>query len=436
MTLFCETTGLQTHLGLRRILLATLLWPATLATSARAAVIWTDTETVATSTELSLAFNNTNIAVRDGDGGLHLVWKDANNLRYGHQVEAGNWMTQTLAPAASGAVVKPTITLVGNETLLVSWSEQVGFNQQRVAFTTSDDFGANWSTPSWLSPSGTDARSASLSASDGVNGSDPFAAISWHDFDNSTIEVSTWTHSSGWSTPQSPVDTSGVAKDAAIAAQGQTLILTWEDDRTAQTHVRYAISTDAGATWGSDTLLGVSWAGALNSQGGDPSAAFGPDGQIVVGYQHHQSVFLVQSENGGNTFSNLQHMGDGLFMHVDIAPHGLAVAAWEQFQGDLYDDSIKRLGSAFSSDIFQTYEGFFFVPDSDLNYGSTYPAGIVNNDWLDFFWIDQNNEPPVLRHRAARFVVPEPTTGALIVAAAASLAIPGGTRKQATTRRR
>ena len=36
------------------------------------------------------------------------------------------------------------------------------------------------------------------------------------------------------------------------------------------------------------------------------------------------------------------------------APNGSAIAAWKKFHGDLYDDSIKRFGSAFSSDTFET----------------------------------------------------------------------------------
>jgi len=194
----------------------------------------------------------------------------------------------------------------------------------------------------------------SLSASEGAAGDNPFAAISWHDSGSSTVDVSTWTNSSGWTTPQNPVDASGSAKDAAIAAQGQTLILTWEDDRSAQTRIRYAVSHDSGANWGSDTLLGVSWDEALNSQGGDPSAAFGPDGEILIGYQHHQSVFLVQSNDGGSTFSNLHGVGDGLFIHLDIAPNGSAFSAREEFRGSLFDDSIKRFGLAFSTDVFET----------------------------------------------------------------------------------
>ena len=121
-------------------------------------------------------------------------------------------------------------------------------------------------------------------------------------------------------------------------------------------------------------------------------SAFGPDGQILLGYQHHQSVFLVESDDDGNTFSELREMGDGLFLHLDIAPNGSAFSVWEEFQGDLHDDSIKRFGSAFSTDVFATSDGPFFVPDSDLNYNVTYPAGIVNDDWLDIFWIDQSEE--------------------------------------------
>ncbi len=83
-----------------------------------------DAESVVTSTELSLAFNNTKVAVRDGEGVLHLVWKDGNDLRYGHQRESGSWTIQSLASAGPGAVLKPTITLVGGGTLLISWSEQ------------------------------------------------------------------------------------------------------------------------------------------------------------------------------------------------------------------------------------------------------------------------------------------------------------------------
>ena len=428
MAFLCETvSGRQTHLGLSRGLIVMLLGATVLTTSSSAEVIWMDAESVASSADLALAFNNTKIAVRDGNGGLHLVWKDANNLRYGHQIGTGAWTIQSLISAGSGAVLKPTITLVGDDTLLIAWSQQVGSSRQRVVFTTSDDLGANWSTPSWVSPSGVDARAVSLSASEGAEGGQPFAAISWHDFDNSTVGVSTWTNTSGWTSPQNPVDESGIAKDIAIAAQGQTLILTWEDDRTAQKHIRYAISPDSGANWGNDTILGISWVGALNSQGGDPSAAFGPDGQILIGYQHHQSVFLVQSDDSGNTFSNLRDMGDGLFLHLDIAPNGSAFTAWEEFEGDLYDDSIKRFGSAFSTDFFETYNGPFFVPDSDLNYNVTYPAGVVNDDWLDIFWIDHTDDISVLRHRAAELVVPEPTTGLLM--AIACCVIIRGTRK-------
>jgi len=402
-------------------LVVILLGPAVLTTSASANVIWMDADSVASSTGISLAFNNTKVAVRDGEGGLHLVWKDANTLRHGHQKQTGIWMIQSLASSGQGAVIKPTITLVGGDTLLISWSEQVGLHRQRVAFTTSDDLGASWSTPSWVSPAGVDARSVSLSASKGAAGGEPFAAISWYDSENSTMAVSTWTNTSGWTTPQNPVDADGVAKDGSIASQGKTLLLTWEDDRTAHTHIRYAISHDSGANWGSDTLLGVSWPGVLNSQGGDPSAAFGPDGQILIGYQHHQSVFIVQSDDSGTTFSKLHDMGDGLFMHLDIAPNGSAVSVWEEFKGDLYDDSTKRFGSAFSTDGFETYDGPFFVPGSDLEYGLAYPAGIINNQWLDIFWIDQTGETPVLRHRTAELVIPEPTTGLLMVLAMVSL---------------
>ena len=290
--------------------------------------------------------------------------------------------------------------------MLIAWSEHVEPGQHRIKFTTSHDLGVNWTIPSWVSPSDIDARAVSLSASSGTLGGEPFAAISWHNFDDSTVGVSTWNNTSGWTTPQSPIDPNGVAKDAAIAAQDQTLILTWEDDRTAQKQIRYAVSSDSGANWGSDTLLGVSWVGALNSQGGDPSAAFGPDGQILLGYQHQQSVFLVRSDDNGNTFSELRDMGDGLFLHLDIAPNGTALAAWEEFQGDLHDDSIKRFGSAFSTDVFESSDGPFFVPGSISNFSIAYPAGVVNNDWLDVFWVDQAEMLSVLRHRAAKLTIP------------------------------
>ncbi len=399
-------TGLQTHIGLSRGLAAILLGAMLLPTSLSAEVIWMDAENVVTSPELDLAFNNTKVAVRDGEGVLHLVWRDGNDLRYGHQEESGSWTIQLLATPGAGTVFKPTITLVGGGTLLISWSEQVGPDQQRVAFTTSEDSGANWSTPSWVSPPGVDARSVSLSVSEGAAGGNPFAAISWHDSANATVNVSTWTNTSGWTTPQNPIDASGSAKDAAIAAQGQTLILVWEDDRSGETQIRYAVSHDSGANWGSDTLLGVDWGGALNSQGGDPSIAFGPDGEILIGYQHRQSVFLVQSDDGGSTFSNLHDVGDGLFIHLDIAPNGSAFAAWEEFQGGLFEPGIKRFGSAFSTDVFATYDGPFFVPGSDLEYGPAYPAGIINDQWLDIFWIDHTGDTPVLWHRAAALVVP------------------------------
>ena len=99
-------------------------------------------------------------------------------------------------------------------------------------------------------------------------------------------------------------------------------------------------------------------------------------------------------------------MGDGLFLHLDIAPNGTALAAWEEFQGDLHDDSIKRFGSAFSTDVFESSDGPFFVPGSISNFSIAYPAGVVNNDWLDVFWVDQAEMLSVLRHRAAKLTIP------------------------------
>lgn len=434
LAVFCRILmPLQTHVVSSRSLATILMGSMALGTSSLANVIWEDAESVTSSTELSLAFNNSKVAVRDGEGGLHLVWMDAHTLHYGHQKQPGTWTIQSLDSAGPGGVLKPTITLVGDETLLIGWSEKAGPNRQRVGFTTSDDLGVSWSTPSWVSSSGADARAVSLSASKGAAGDEPFAAISWYDSGTSTIEISTWTKTSGWTTPQNPVDPDGIAKDSAIASQGEALILAWEDNRTAQTHIRYAISHDSGATWGDDTLLGVSWAGALNSQGGDPSAAFGPDGEILIGYQHHQSVFIVQSNDRGSTFSNLHDMGDGLFMHLNIAPNGSAFAAWEEFRGDLHDDSIKRFGSAFSTNVFATHDGPFFVPGSDLEYGFAYPAGIIDDQWLDIFWIDLTDEIPVLWHRTATLVIPEPITGLLMILAIASIAFTRDGRKRRGT---
>ena len=121
-----------------------------LTTSSSAEVLWKAAESVVSSSELSLVFNNTEIAVRDEDGKLHLVWKEAHDIRYVYKIENGTWMIQSLGSVESKTVFKPTITWVGGDTLFVTWSEQKGPNQQRVKFTTSDDCGTKWSTPSWV----------------------------------------------------------------------------------------------------------------------------------------------------------------------------------------------------------------------------------------------------------------------------------------------
>ena len=84
--------------------LAALVVGGALTASSSAAVVWQDVESVASSSELALAFNNTKIAVRDENGKLHLVWKDANKLRYGHKVEDGTWMIQSFSSAGSSKI--------------------------------------------------------------------------------------------------------------------------------------------------------------------------------------------------------------------------------------------------------------------------------------------------------------------------------------------
>lgn len=199
----------------------------------------------------------------------------------------------------------------------------------------------------------------------------------------------------------SPVTAAAAALDVTVVGQGMDAVVAWEDYRSGQSQVYLATSDDGGVSWGADQPVGLDWPQAPESQGGNPSLAFGPAGEVFVGYEHAQTLFLGRSLDGAATFEPLYVLGEGRLVHLEVAPGGHAVAAWEQFQGDPDDDSIKTAATAFSPGAYETLMGPHFVPDTADGFGATLVTAAVSDLWLDILWIDNSGDVPILRHRSA-----------------------------------
>jgi BNR repeat-like domain len=124
-----------------------------------------------------------------------------------------------------------------------------------------------------------------------------------------------------------PVRLNGVVASAreglhGMGGAGTLVTAAWLDLRAPGTHLRAAVSNDAGATWSEDRLVYESPSGTI-CQCCHPSVVVSPLGDISVMFRNaldgSRDLYLTTSHDGGRTFEPATKLGHGAWK-LDACP--------------------------------------------------------------------------------------------------------------------
>lgn len=183
-----------------------------------------------------------------------------------------------------------------------------------------------------------------------------------------------------WNGPRAVNEIAGSAREglhAMAAGGGDTICCVWLDLRSGKTEIMASVSTNAGETWGTNTLVYRSPDGSV-CECCHPSVAIDSNGKVVVLWRNSlkgaRDMYLATSDDSGKTYSKAQKLGagtwplnacpmDGGAVSVDSA--GKFVTTWRRDktvflfgEGDLEE---RNLGQGEQPWVVATAEGPFAV---------------------------------------------------------------------------
>jgi hypothetical protein len=150
-------------------------------------------------------------------------------------------------------------------------------------------------------------------------------------------------------------------------------------------------------------VLGVSPGAAPDSAGERPSVGVGPDDQVFVSYEHLQYTRLARSLDDGLSFEVLYGLGPGNYSNLIANTSGLGAIAWEFFDGDPLDDTVKTVGLVFTLNGFENTFGPFILPGSPLQTHRVMSSVSISENTVDVFWIDVSTGERQLTHQQLAF---------------------------------
>ena len=368
-------------------------------------ISWGTEETLASGSDVYLAFNNAVVASRDAQGRLFAVWADGGQPKFGRQ-EDGTWSISDLprfSPRASAD--KPTLALLADQHVIV-WAE-TGAGGTHIVATRSTDGGTSWTPPLELA-SGHLESSVTLHAASRSDGS-ASVVVAWYDIAANTVYSRTWRgtawEAAGWTSGRALTSAGGMGHDVALGGRGDQTFAVWEDSRSGVKEIWMIRSNDGGLDWETDYRMTRSDAGSV--RGEDPSISVAADGTIYLGYQSAGRIYLATSLDGGTQFAAPLQLGSGLFAHVAVNAYGGLAVSWESFSGSAFDDSKKHYGLALSIDGLATLDSPHALPGSEATTHVVQGVVVFGDDWVDCVWIDVSDASGkrVLKPRAGRIDV-------------------------------
>jgi len=186
---------------------------------------------------------------------VHVIWydnRDGNKEIYYKRSNNGGatWGADTRLTNNSEISWDPAVEASDNFVHVVWWDERDG--NYEIYYKRSIDGGANW---------GTDIRLTNNSALSGfVNISvlDSLVFVFWNDERDGNNEIyfkQSSNSGTNWGADTRLTDNAGHSERPSSFISGQSLHVTWEDDRDGNNEIYYKRSTDGGISWEEDTRL-------------------------------------------------------------------------------------------------------------------------------------------------------------------------------------
>jgi len=186
---------------------------------------------------------------------VHIVWTDQRDgyqeTYYKRSTDAGvSWGTDTRLTNKTGWTYNPSVAVSGSVVHVV-WTDNRNGNYE-IYYKRSTDAGVNWGADIRL----TNNTAFSLDPSVAVSGS--VVHVVWNDNRDGNREIY-YKHSIdggvSWGTDIRLTNSSPYSMSASITVSGSVAHVVWYDKRDGNQEIYYKRSTDAGVNWGADVRL-------------------------------------------------------------------------------------------------------------------------------------------------------------------------------------
>lgn len=233
-----------------------------------------------------------------------MFWRDGRNsgsyeIYYRRSTDDGaTWTEETRLTNFAGTRTAPAVTVVGSTIHLVWDDGRHGANTE-IYYKKSTDYGVTWGNDTRL----TNAPEISFNSSVAVSGN--IVHVTWQDYRHGLGEIYYKNSTDGGTTWGADVRITNDplnSGDPSIDVSGPIVHLVWEDKKDGVFKIYYNVSTNAGATWGTEVKLS-----AGSGECGNPS--------IIVSGSTVNTVWHDYSDGNFEIYYDKNPSGNAIGIH-------------------------------------------------------------------------------------------------------------------------
>jgi len=194
---------------------------------------------------------------------VHVVWSDLRDgnyeIYYKLSMDGGvSWGTDIRLTNNTAYSYNPSVKVSGSVVHVVCYDNRDG--NYEIYYKRSTDGGLNWGIDTRL----TNNTAPSITPSVEVSGS--FLHVLWTEYRDTTTEIYYKRSTDGglsWGIDTRLTNNFATSLYPSVSVSGSAVHIVWQDDRDGNDEIYYKLSTNAGASWGTDTRLTNNFATSL-----------------------------------------------------------------------------------------------------------------------------------------------------------------------------
>ena len=269
--------------------------------------------------------NNRDASIAVLNGRVHVSWVSAltgqHEIYYRLSTNGGyEWRAMvSIVNFSSISVQNPSIALSGSY-VHITWMSEVAKSESFISYRSSSNGGLNFGTLQQLTVGGLKGQPSVCSTGDKV-------MIFFHNHDYGNREISMMRSTNSGSTWPGGLtrltDDPAASQFPSASAAGDTVYITWSDNRTGDYQIYFKKSANGGQTWQTDHKL-TSTAGNKNY----PSiAAWGTYVHLTWSNNTDHDIYYLRGIYSGNSWQQIVHLTEATSVSEDpsIAASGPAV---------------------------------------------------------------------------------------------------------------